>query len=135
MSTYLIDTHVLLRLVAEPQKLSSPAKDILTNKNNNILVSWVSFREIAIKSSIGKLHFATSMQELQTVIERKNIEILHPTIQSTDIVTHLPFYQKDSIEHRDPFDRLLIAQATEHTIPIITADQKFTLYPNITLIW
>jgi len=135
MKKYLIDTHILLWLVAEPYKLSSKTKEILININNTILVSFVSFWEIAIKTSIGKLEFHTTIDELKLKTFEKNIEIIFPTVQATSKIQIMPFYKEQNIEHRDPFDRMLIAQAITENIPIVSVDTKFDLYPEIQRIW
>jgi PIN domain nuclease of toxin-antitoxin system len=102
MKKYLIDTHILLWLVAEPYKLSSKTKEILINIDNTILVSFVSFWEIAIKTSIGKLEFHTTIDELKLKTFEKNIQIIFPTIQATSKIQAMPFYKEQNIEHRDP---------------------------------
>jgi len=135
MDKYLIDTHILLWIVSEPKKLSKNSNKIISNLDNKIIVSLVSFWEIAIKSSLGKLDFNTSIKELSKITFQKEIEIIQPQVNAISIIQKLPFYKFENSEHRDPFDRMLIAQAITENIPIISADDKFDLYPEIERIW
>jgi len=135
MKKYLIDTHILLWLTAEPHKLSNISKEIILNIENAIYVSIMSFWEVAIKTSIGKLEFYTTIEELTNKTLEKNIEIITPNIQTIAKIQIMPFYKIQNIEHRDPFDRMIIAQAITENIPIISADTKFDLYPEIQRIW
>ncbi len=135
MKKYLIDTHILLWLVSEPEKLSTITQQIISNLDNSIFISLISFWEIAIKTSIGKLEFRTSIKELELLVFQKDISILPLTSIAISKVQNLPFYKINKIEHRDPFDRMLISQAVTENIPIISADTKFDLYADVNRIW
>ncbi len=135
MKRYLIDTHVLLWLCADTSKLSQRVNILLKNSDNSIAVSLMSFWEIAIKASIGKLDFKISIAELQNEINKKDIELILPDLGTIELINKMPFYKFNGIEHRDPFDRMLIAQAITENIPIISADTKFDLYPEVQRIW
>jgi PIN domain nuclease of toxin-antitoxin system len=125
----LLDTHALLwYYLADPQ-LSLPARTTIEDAANRIFVSPVSHWEIAIKLSTGKytLHvpFPTFVQE---AIDDNGFTILPIESRHTAELVGLPYH------HRDPFDRLLIAQAIVEQMPIISADAVFDSYP-IRRIW
>ena len=125
---YLLDTHALIwSLEANPQ-LSIKAQEIIENNHNTIYVSIVSLWEIAIKISIGKLQLSQSLDVVIKLLAQHNIEIL--TVQSEHILTvlNLPF------EHRDPFDRLLIAQALTEKMKFISNEALFLRY-GVNRIW
>lgn len=132
---FLIDTNILLWAVAEPKKLSYQSIEIITNRENDIYVSLISFWEIAIKKSIGKLEFKSTISELEEIIISKDFKILNLDTQSIEIVQDLPFYQENNNTHKDPFDRLIISQAIRNEFSIISSDAKFNLYPEINKIW
>ena len=121
---FLLDTHVLIWLAIEPQKLSPQATNILTDSNNTLFLSLVSIWEMQIKIQIGKLTFNLPLRE---IIERQQqvneLQIL--PIELTHIFTldGLPNH------HRDPFDRLLIAQGIAERMGIVSADAIFDRYP------
>ncbi len=119
---YLIDTQVLIWSLGQTDKLSSDAKSILKNQENTILVSLVSFWEIAVKISIDKLMLPFSLANLIEETLGNNIGILGIEFDHILEVSVLPFH------HRDPFDRLIISQAIAEKIPIISSDNKFSMY-------
>ena len=120
----LLDTHVLIWLAMEPQKLSQQAKTILSNPNNTLFLSLVSIWEMQIKIQIGKLTLNVSLRE---VIERQQqvngLQILPIELAHIFALEVLPNH------HRDPFDRLLLAQALVAQIPILSIDAIFDRYP------
>lgn len=119
----LLDTHTFIWYVTDDPKLSNTAKQLINEGSNDVLLSKASIWEMAIKHSTGKLNFETSFdlfveqQVRLNAIEVLNIEINHLTAVAT-----LPLY------HRDPFDRLLIAQAIVEKLPIVGADAAFDAY-------
>ncbi len=128
MNTYLLDTHTLLWFLNGDDTLSKPAKDILKNIENTIVVSIASLWEIGIKMSIGKLKLAYSLEEIVENLQLQNIQIL--PIQPFHILkmTTLPFH------HRHPFDRIIIAQAITEKMKLISKDDIFKEY-KCDLIW
>jgi PIN domain nuclease of toxin-antitoxin system len=126
---YLLDTHTFLWFITDSSSLSSEAKRLIEDNDNEILLSVASLWEIAIKVSLGKLTliqpFAVFMSEQ---IRLNAIVLLNISVEHTSVVATLPFH------HRDPFDRLLIAQATVEQLPIISADQIFDSY-NVQRLW
>ena len=115
----LIDTHVLLWTLREPDRLRPSAKAVLADPAIVTVVSAVVVWEIAIKQSLGKLR---APEDLMAVLRTTDHEIL--AIQAADVwrVRDLPPH------HGDPFDRLLIAQAQVENLPILTHDSVFERY-------
>ncbi len=120
---YLLDTHTLLWFLQGDKKLSDKARQLIDSPRNSKFLSIVSLWEIAVKVSLGKLVLDKSFERLfpeQLYFNR--IQILDITVDSLTKLTTLPFH------HRDPFDRLIIAQALVEDLPIIGADAAFDAY-------
>ncbi|HEY1869443.1 MAG TPA: type II toxin-antitoxin system VapC family toxin, partial [Chitinophagaceae bacterium] len=101
---YLLDTHYMLWAVTQPGKISRKIKDVLTNPANHIIVSAVSFWEVALKTSVGKLHISGSTpQDLPPACLQMGftVEDLSAEICST-------YHLLQPTYHKDPFDRMLI---------------------------
>jgi len=126
---YLLDTHALLWITTDDLKLSKKAKNIYLDAENEILLSIASIWELAIKSSIGKITFQKDLDDFVDVhIKGNNIEILKIELPHVLRIEKLPFH------HRDPFDRLIIAQAIEDNLKILGADNTFDKY-KVKRIW
>ena len=121
--TYLIDTHVLIWYVAGNEKLDGRFVSTIQNSENNIFVSKISLWEIAIKASLGKLSIGIPLPELEEYLVQKKITILDFDYADLQRLIQLPFH------HRDPFDRLIISQAINKNLTVISDDNKFRLYP------
>ena len=128
MSKFLLDTHTLIWFAQGSPNLSLKAKDSILEISNACFVSSISIWEIAIKTNIGKLDFSFSFHELELLLAENKIKIISPTIE--DFTT----YQKLPLHHKDPFDRILIAQAITNDLSIITKDREFTQY-EVPIIW
>jgi PIN domain nuclease of toxin-antitoxin system len=101
----------------------------MSDPGNELLLSIASLWEIAIKVSLKKLNFIESYNTyMQRVIKQNSLKILPISLTHANALTSLQFH------HRDPFDRLLIAQAMVENLPILSADILFDKYP-ITRIW
>lgn len=125
----LLDTHTLLWFYLDDPQLSDPAQAAIVDPNNIKLVSPASYWEIAIKLSIQKYTLRVSYEAfLQESIFDNGFVILPIESRHTAALISLPFH------HKDPFDRMLIAQAIVEGIPIVSADSKFDQYP-ITRLW
>lgn len=123
--TFLIDTQILIWFQLNDAKLKKSIVEILGDFENTIYVSQVSLLEIAVKQSIGKLPELTkSIQLLTNLIQSDGFEIL--AIKNDHISTYhkVPLFEN----HRDSFDRLLIATALSENINLISADEKFKFY-------
>lgn len=129
MKGYLLDTHVIIWLLSQPNKLSKQVQDIIQNPNNQLYYSLLSMNEIAIKASLGKIVLADNWQIIyQNLLVDKQVILLDMKWQAVTILQNLPFH------HRDPFDRMLIAQAMANDLALISADSHCALY-DLLVIW
>jgi PIN domain nuclease of toxin-antitoxin system len=125
----LLDTHTFLWFLLEDPQLSTTASDVIIDPTNDIEVSPATYWEMAIKIRLGKY---TLPEPYGLFIEREiatnDFHILPIEPKHTAVLTTLPLH------HRDPFDRLLIAQAMVEAIPILSVDMTFDAYP-VTRLW
>lgn len=125
----LLDTHVFLWLNDTPEKLSPAALTACLDENNTLFLSLASAWEIQIKQQLGKLELSESLHTLVTTQQQQNgLQLLPIEMAHIEALSQLPSL------HRDPFDRLLIAQSIQQHMQIVSADQVFTGYP-VELIW
>jgi PIN domain nuclease of toxin-antitoxin system len=121
---HLLDTHSLLWYTLADPKLSGAAKALILDPANDILISPASYWEIAIKVSIGKLTLHQPYEDfIDVCLNKYRFTILPVEPKHTAALITLPFH------HKDPFDRLLIAQAIVEGIPIISGDPILDSYP------
>ena len=126
---YLLDTHCFLWWLASPERLSAEAVAIIGDRDNDILVSVASSWEIAIKYALGKLPLPTPPEEyIPSRLQRCGFGTLHIEHAHALRVATLPLH------HRDPFDRMLVAQAQVDGLPIITVDRRFAAY-TVEVVW
>jgi PIN domain nuclease of toxin-antitoxin system len=118
----LLDTHTFIFWDSQPSKLSQRALELLTNKDNLRLLSVVSLWEIQIKQQLGKLTLNKTLEEIILIQQNNYIEILPITVAHILALDSLPLY------HKDPFDRLLIAQANRENAVLISCDSVFANY-------
>lgn len=119
----LLDTHAFMWFVWNDPKLSKVAKDTIVNPDNRKLVSTASCWELAIKVSLKKLDLGMPYQQfVRPQMEKNNFELLTIDHDHLAGVVTLPLH------HRDPFDRMLIAQCIAEGIPIISADEQLDAY-------
>lgn len=119
----LLDTHVWLWMQVEPERLSREARGIVENPGNELLLSTASSWEIAIKHAIGRLALPVPPSEyVPSRIESSGVTPLSIEHSHALRVAELPPH------HRDPFDRLLVAQAQLEAVPILTVDRKIETY-------
>jgi len=124
----LLDTHVFLWLNQQPEKLSKNVLALCEDSKNTLYLSHVSPWEIQIKSKLGKLNLQIPLQEMIATQQRDNdLKLLPITLQHIYALADLENH------HQDPFDRLLIAQATVESMPLITVDNKIMHYPIVTI--
>jgi PIN domain nuclease of toxin-antitoxin system len=121
---YLLDTHAFLWYLLGDAKLAIKAKDIIDGKEN-LYFSIVSLWEIAIKINIGKLQIHRPIEDLFKELQSINIQILPIIDKDIELYSALTFPSN----HRDPFDRMLIIQAINHSFIVISRDVKFDAYP------
>lgn len=120
----LIDTAVFIWLVEGDARLSEPAQGLITDPANEVNLSAASAWEIAIKYSVGRLLLRVPPDEYVTGQRRRHrIETLPVSEEAALQVHKLPDY------HRDPFDRIMIAQAIVGGLALVTPDRQITQYP------
>lgn len=119
---FLINTHILIWFLEGNKLLSKSRRQLIANPENDVFISIVSLWEIAIKISIGKLTLAKPFADVIKQISIENIEILAISSEHTLQIATLPFH------HRDPFDRLIIAQSKIDKLAIMTNDAEFADY-------
>lgn len=125
----LLDTHVWLWWISEPERLPRRVVALMEDSGNEILWSVASSWEVAIKYALGKLPLPERPQDFVIRrLARDGIGTLHVEHRHALHVASLPFH------HHDPFDRILIAQAEIERIPIVTADPKFRPY-GVRILW
>jgi PIN domain nuclease of toxin-antitoxin system len=129
VTSLLLDSHSLLWFVWDDPQLSSDAKASIENADNRKLVSIASCWEIAIKVGLGKLDLGEpSRSFLPREIARNSFELLPISLEHATAVEALPLH------HRDPFDRLLAAQATVDKLDLVSADPTFDQY-GVARLW
>ena len=125
----LLDTHTFLWFIAGDVKLSRKAQGVIEDAANEKFVSIASLWEIAIKLSLGKLSLGGSFEVLiPQQLERNGFELLSIKVEHMAAVATLVLH------HRDPFDRLLIAQAIVEGMQVVSIDNAFDAYP-IARLW
>ncbi len=125
----LLDTHIFLWLIDDDQRLSEQYRQAIQNPNNEKFLSVVSIWECVIKHQIGKLDFPSSPETYLPKERRKHL-IKTLTVDENSIVQLV----KLPLLHKDPFDRLIMAQALQHDLIIMTEDKLILAYPDIRLL-
>lgn len=115
----LLDTHVLLWWLTDHPSLPDAAREAIRDGRNHVVVSAISLAEIGIKSLLGKLDAPTG---LPSILESSGFESLAFDEHHAEELSSLPWH------HRDPFDRMLIAQARVESLCIVTLDRQFPQY-------
>ena len=124
----LLDTHSLIWFLNGDEKLSDKVKIAIEDSNNSKIVSIASIWEIAIKISLDKFRFPKGFKHFLDMVEENGFEILPITFEHAMVLSKLEFI------HRDPFDRLLIAQCMADNLILATKDGNIKRY-NIQTIW
>lgn len=121
---YLLDTHTFIWAISEREKLSAGGRQILDNTNNSIFVSAISFWEIALKFSVGKLHINGSLpDELPELSLKTGFQNISLSPDESDA-----HYKLLLTNHKDPFDRMLIWQAIQRNLVFISKDDRLEQY-------
>lgn len=119
----LLDTHALIWAVDDPARLGTQARLAIENDSNDLLVSAATIWEIALKTGLGKLTLSMPYRDwMNRAIADLRAILLPITVEYADTQTTLPYH------HRDPFDRMLIAQAKSEDVPLATNDETFDRY-------
>lgn len=115
----LMDTHIFLWAISDPDKLSAKWRLELESQANQVYLSAVSVAELMIKSSIGKLKVDFDPVD---IANRSGFDLLDFTAEDALLLKDMPFH------HRDPFDRMLISQGVQNHFYLMTDDSRFRLY-------
>jgi PIN domain nuclease of toxin-antitoxin system len=125
----LFDTHAFLWAITEDPRLSTLAKKTFIYGDNEILLSVASVWEIVVKAKAGKLPFPhPASSHIRAQLRKTSTVVLPMLLPHVLQVENLPLH------HRDPFDRIILAQAIEEKLPIVSGDPKFRLYP-VKVLW
>lgn len=125
---YLLDTHALLWFLSNAPQLPATIRD--TIEKEDCAVSIASFWEMSIKIALGKLQLASTLEQITEELNTQNIDILPISINAIAYLQQLEWH------HRDPFDRLLIAEAITQNYTLLSADRHFVAYtPTLNLQW
>ena len=125
----LLDTHALLWFALNDARLSSDASSLITETANTKEVSPASYWEIAIKISTGKYSLCQPHEDfMRNAIDANGFHYLHIALRHTAALISLPYH------HRDPFDRLIVAQAIVERIPIVSNDAALDVY-GVNRLW
>jgi PIN domain nuclease of toxin-antitoxin system len=115
----LLDTHVLIWALSDPNRLAARTRAAIETEENDVFVSVVSPWELAIKGAREGLRLP---DDLMAELDRQRFELLPVLLRHTGPIESMPYH------HRDPFDRMLVAQAVIDGLTIVTADRKLTNY-------
>jgi PIN domain nuclease of toxin-antitoxin system len=124
----LLDTHAFIWLDQTPDLVSDRANTFIQDEANTILLSYTSIWEMQIKVNLGKLTFPTPLRKRIQAHERNGLVLIPVELNHIYALEQLPHH------HRDPFDRLLIAQAMAEGLPILSNDPLFSQYP-VRVVW
>lgn len=123
----LLDTVAFLFAIEDPDRLSRKARTVMGDPANQRELSVISLAEIAMKNAAGKLNL--SREDATDALRRLQVSML-PYAE-----THVLELMALPVHHRDPFDRMLIAQALTEDVPVMTCDKEFRKYKGLQLIW
>ena len=130
---FLLDTHTLLWAIGNSKKLSKNVINVIKNPDNDILVSAVSFWEIALKSNLGKLEVDFNIKDIPDYCIKMGFELI--SLEPADALNSFQLSQKN--DHKDPFDRMLIYQCIKNKFTLISKDNRISLYKEdgLSFIW
>jgi PIN domain nuclease of toxin-antitoxin system len=124
--THLLDTHYMIWAITDTKKLSKKLKDILTNPDHQIIVSVISFWEVSLKNSLGKLDIkGFSPEDLPSFCMEMGFDIEPLSAENSST-----YHQLKSTYHKDPFDRMLIWQAISNDYTFISVDTHVKKYAS-----
>lgn len=125
----LLDTCVALWVFDGNVAIPTYTLDLITDPTHEVFVSTVSILEVVIKHQLGKLMLSSTPERLlPEMIEKHGLDVIGLSVEDVFKLSTLP------LKHRDPFDRLLIAQATARRMTLVTPDKKIARY-NVPCIW
>lgn len=124
----LLDTHAFIWFLNGDNQLPTTLKNLIVDTSNRCFLSIASLWEIAIKSSLGKLQLQGDFAQIASFLNDNDIEVLPITFDHIQRLLQLEFH------HRDPFDRMIIAQALAENFTLATKDELFHSY-GVTILW
>ena len=122
----LLDTHTLIWWLTDDPALPETARNAIVSPDNDVYVSHVSAWEIAVKRQLGKISFP--LEAFEDILDANQFEPLPIRLEHILALGGLPMH------HRDPFDRLLVAQASHGNLTLVSGDQRMTAY-DVLLLW
>lgn len=126
---YLLDTHVFLWTIIDPKKLSKKVASVIENGENTIFISAISLWEISLKYALGKLNLI-GLEPNELIRQAKNLGFdLMPVLPESAVSN----YKLNATWHKDPFDRMLIWQAVQQNLTLISKDENISKYTFIGL--
>lgn len=125
---FLLDTHTVIWYLEDNPALSKQAKNVLQSPENELFVSNITLWELAIKISIGKLSLSYPLEKCIEELQSQEIELLHFDVLHILKVQTMPFH------HKDPFDRMLIAQALVDNLTFVSNEVLFDNY-GVSRLW
>jgi len=123
----LLDTHALIWFITEDSKLPLASKKLIEDPKNSCFVSIATYWEMSIKYSLDRLNLKDSLERIFEIIEESGFELLPITSSHILTVSKLAFH------HRDPFDRMIIGQAINEGMKIMSKDAQFESYSSETI--
>ena len=120
----LLDTHILIWAILNDPRLSAAARRLLDDPRNEVWVSAVSYCEIAIKRSLGRSRLACSTTDIADYVDQCGLPVLDLRPAHVKTLETLPWH------HRDPFDRMLVAQALTEPMRLVTQDVAVVQYSD-----
>jgi PIN domain nuclease of toxin-antitoxin system len=124
--SFLIDTHIFLWFETGSMRVTRPARALIEDANQAAYVSAASFWEIAIKRRVGKLQFKGSARAAATAAGLLELDIDAADAEAAGALDW---------DHRDPFDRMLVAHCLNHSLTLVTADPKLRAREDIAVFW
>ncbi|WP_426325424.1 type II toxin-antitoxin system VapC family toxin [Pedobacter sp. R-06] len=130
---YLLDTHVFLWTIIDPKRLSEKAISIIENNENTIFISAISLWEISLKYALGKLNLI-GLEPNELMRQAKDLGFDLMPVSPESAASH---YKLNATWHRDPFDRMLIWQAIQKDITLISKDENISKYQSagLKVVW
>ena len=125
---FLLDTHLLLWALNDPERLGAATRDAIEDPANDVLFSTASIWEVAIKTQLGRPDFAVRAETIAKEALVRGFAELLIRWQSASVVADLPLH------HRDPFDRILLAQAITEPVHLYTVDRKLVQYSSLVVL-
>ncbi|MBE0492618.1 MAG: type II toxin-antitoxin system VapC family toxin [Sulfurospirillum sp.] len=130
MNRYIIDTHIFLWLLFDPEKIDKSKLETLQNPKNKVYTTSISFWEISLKYGLGKLELnGIGPEALPEKAQKMGVDILE-----IDAATMSSFYKLPKVEvHKDPFDRIIIWKCINDNLTLVSQDRKFPEYEKLGL--